>query len=68
MGVRIDEARRDDQPRGVDRTRRGGIDRADSVMRPSSIAKSARRGGAPVPSTIVPPLMIKSCIAATTFR
>ena len=36
----------------------------------SAFAKFAMdlRAGAPVPSTIVPPLIIKSCISATTFR
>ena len=64
VGVDVDEARRDDEVGRVDRPRRvdSSIVPID-VMRPSLIATSARRGAEPVPSTTMPPRMMRSCAA-----
>ena len=62
--VRIDEARRDDATRCVEGlTRRLEVERgAISTMRPSRIATSARYVGPPVPSTMLPPWITRSCM------
>ena len=65
VGVRIDEAGRDDQSGGVDISRRRGPSPSPTSAQPAvRTATSARRPGAPVPSTTSPPRITRSCAAA----
>ena len=67
MGVDVDEAGRDELAARVDLLAPASGDLADAAMRPSSIATSASKGAAPVPSTTVPPRITRSAMACVPF-
>jgi len=62
MGMDVDPARGDEKAVGVDHPPRSTGLAADRGDLSRSIATSPVNAGAPLPSTIVPPLMTMSCI------